>query len=327
MANPVVDVPVTFSVYNEAALFVRGDANADGSVNVTDAVHFLSHLYPPDFVCEDAADFNDDGQLNTSDAAYFLQHFTPPSFPEPNDTCGFDPTEDQLTCNSFPPCGTRILKISKLTSIADTLFIGENIVLKHSKPLSAFQFDVWGSPGSLSEKAVSDFFYFDCKKVEEGSYMIAALKNLDPNSSEFSLPAGMSVLFSFSDLDDVDSISGFYVTPEGAEIYPVFCRNNPMDAESKTVDKFGLKGVTLAPRLGAVKIRYAVPQGVPFELAIYDVAGRCILSVSKISKYSGSQTFVWNGKDSNGRTVGPGIYMVKLTYGESVDVGKILRLK
>ena len=326
-SNSVVEVPVSFTVYNDSILFIRGDANADGSVNVTDAVYFLSHLYPPDFTCEDAADFDDDGQLNTSDAIYFLQHFAPPNFPEPNGSCGPDPTADQLICGSFPPCGNRILKISKVMSAVDTLLIGKTVVLKHSRPLSAFQFEVWGTPDSLREMDVSNFFFFDFKKVGSGDYLVSGLKDLNPNSSAFSLSAGAVELFSFSDIDDVDSVSGFYVTPEGIEVYPVIYWNSSMASEDEAANKFGLRNIMLVPELNGVKIDYAVPQGEFYELAIYDVAGRCILSIDKVSNRSGKQVFVWKGRDSSGKVVSPGIYMVKLTYRESVDVRKILRLK
>ncbi len=90
------------------ALFFRGDANADGNVNIADAVYILSYLFagapaPP---CPDAADANDDGTLDIADAVAVLNHLFSGSgeLPEPFGTCGGDPTADQLGCTSFPPC-------------------------------------------------------------------------------------------------------------------------------------------------------------------------------------------------------------------------------
>ncbi len=85
-----------------ARLFIRGDANDDGGVDISDAIALLKYLYlgsdePP---CHSAADGNDDGALDVSDAIFVLSHLflgqaePPPPFPEP----GVDPTPDALPC-------------------------------------------------------------------------------------------------------------------------------------------------------------------------------------------------------------------------------------
>ena len=88
--------------------FVRGDANADGTLNVTDVVYVMDQLFPiSSFYCLDAADANDDGNVNVSDAVFILVHLFPPSgFPPPFPSCGRDPTLDNIGCGSFPPCET-----------------------------------------------------------------------------------------------------------------------------------------------------------------------------------------------------------------------------
>jgi hypothetical protein len=89
------------AVQGGAARFRRGDANADGRANITDAIFTLSYQFlggraPP---CIDAADTNDDGFLNITDPifllnALFLGQTLPPS---PGiDSCGLDPTADDL---------------------------------------------------------------------------------------------------------------------------------------------------------------------------------------------------------------------------------------
>ena len=53
----------------EITTFIRGDANGDGKVNVTDALITLGYLFlkgeRPN--CFDAADANDDGKINIHD--------------------------------------------------------------------------------------------------------------------------------------------------------------------------------------------------------------------------------------------------------------------
>ena len=96
--------------------FVRGDANADGSINITDGVFVLNFLFigGPEPRCTDAADSDDNGMLNITDGVailnwLFLSGRTPPP-PSPSTAnyipgdCGEDPTPEDQTCAEFPPC-------------------------------------------------------------------------------------------------------------------------------------------------------------------------------------------------------------------------------
>lgn len=85
--------------------FLRGDTNADGEVDISDAVASLGSLFlgfrsPP---CADAADADDSGTLNVSDPIYVLAFLfnqgTPPPPPGPHFP-GLDPTPDGLGCDS-----------------------------------------------------------------------------------------------------------------------------------------------------------------------------------------------------------------------------------
>jgi hypothetical protein len=85
--------------------FRRGDASADGKVDLTDAIVMLEALFttgePP--ACADAVDANDDGSIDVSDPiAAILQLFRGvPALPAPGPfDCGEDVTPD-----TFLPCG------------------------------------------------------------------------------------------------------------------------------------------------------------------------------------------------------------------------------
>ena len=99
---------VDLSRLDELRTFVRGDTNADGDRNVTDAVFVLEHLFgggtePP---CAKSADANDSGRVDITDAVHVLNFLfadgPPPPAPFPE--CGPDPTPDDLTCLSFEGC-------------------------------------------------------------------------------------------------------------------------------------------------------------------------------------------------------------------------------
>ncbi|MDE0959791.1 MAG: HYR domain-containing protein [Planctomycetota bacterium] len=99
----------TFTVTVEECTsdFVRGDANDDGTVDITDAVVTIGYIFQGlQFTCLDALDDNDDGVVDISDAIYhFGVLFTggPPP-PPPFDQCGVDPTEDSLICELYQNC-------------------------------------------------------------------------------------------------------------------------------------------------------------------------------------------------------------------------------
>jgi len=88
--------------------FVRGDANADGQRNITDAVFVLNFLFGSgeDPTCMDTADINDDGSVNITDGVYVLNFlFASGSDPlSPFPDCGPDPTDDVLSCAAYDPC-------------------------------------------------------------------------------------------------------------------------------------------------------------------------------------------------------------------------------
>ncbi len=82
--------------------FLRGDANGDGRINLTDSVSILGHLFQGvPLECADAGDFNDSGAINITDVVAVLEYLfqpggalPPPPFPQP----GVDPTPDNLVC-------------------------------------------------------------------------------------------------------------------------------------------------------------------------------------------------------------------------------------
>ena len=94
----------------EEPLFVRGDSNGDGGINLADVINSLFFTFNiPGGIspCDDASDVNDDGILNLADGIFLLNYlFQPPAPPppEPFPNCGIDPTPDGLDCASFPPC-------------------------------------------------------------------------------------------------------------------------------------------------------------------------------------------------------------------------------
>jgi hypothetical protein len=90
-------------------LFARGDVNADGNPDISDAVFLLGFLFVgiDQFpLCEKAGDSDDNGGLELTDAVFLLDYLfrggrhLPPPFLD----CGRDLTEDDLSCEEHAPC-------------------------------------------------------------------------------------------------------------------------------------------------------------------------------------------------------------------------------
>src|SRR5687767_3303699 len=75
--------------------FRRGDANLDGSTEISDALHVLGVLFTGETPagCDDAADLNDDGRLSVTDLIACLRYLFlgGPEPPAPWGSCGQDP--------------------------------------------------------------------------------------------------------------------------------------------------------------------------------------------------------------------------------------------
>jgi hypothetical protein len=84
------------------ALFLRGDSNRDGRVDLSDAVYTLGYLFlgSPMPECDDAADADDSGLINITDPIRTLGtlFLGDDPLPLPTGEPGPDPTADGLPC-------------------------------------------------------------------------------------------------------------------------------------------------------------------------------------------------------------------------------------
>ena len=93
------------------APFRRGDADADGLMNITDGIYIMRYLFlggsePP---CLEAANADDDAMITVEDGVYILNYLFLPSSapPEPGPNgCGPDPvdSESDLGCDHYTGC-------------------------------------------------------------------------------------------------------------------------------------------------------------------------------------------------------------------------------
>ncbi len=91
----------------DAAAFRRGDANADGAVDISDVAKTLNYLFSGGSApsCLDAADFNDDGDVDISDGLFTLTRlFGGGVAALLADRCEADETDDALPLCRYSAC-------------------------------------------------------------------------------------------------------------------------------------------------------------------------------------------------------------------------------
>ena len=101
------DIPGRGTGIGSEPVFLRGDANGDGTVQLADVVFLTNYLFASgeEPSCLKAADANDDGVVSLADIVTLLDHLFGGSariarpFPAP----GTDPTLDALDCVEESP--------------------------------------------------------------------------------------------------------------------------------------------------------------------------------------------------------------------------------
>jgi hypothetical protein len=99
-------------VFHQGQFFVRGDANLDAAINISDPIHTLDALFGGNNIlrlhdCADAMDTDDNGAIEISDAIRVLRYLFMggPAPVRPFPACGQDPDlNDELCCREAPSC-------------------------------------------------------------------------------------------------------------------------------------------------------------------------------------------------------------------------------
>ncbi|MFH1218989.1 MAG: FlgD immunoglobulin-like domain containing protein [Candidatus Eisenbacteria bacterium] len=81
------------------------------------------------------------------------------------------------------------------------------------------------------------------------------------------------------------------------------------------------------PFKGETAIAYQLPMASQMSIAVYDVSGREVAALVDRSEATGLHQIIWDGRDLNGRLVGPGIYYVEIQGGQASAVKPIVLLR
>jgi len=328
-------------------VFIRGDANADGSPDVTDAVFLLTHMYPtPNFVCMRAADCNYDNSVDISDASFLLMHLFPnPSLPDPNISCGQD-TGSSLSCVSFPPCGWPVnVKGSSERAESDVKLIlgaaesrGDEVVipiyLESGEDFAGIQVEMSYAGGYSvavsTEGCASEEFDYFLDYTEGGKVDFVGVVSLVPGEGRVQgLEAGR---YKIAEIRVVGKeVPEFRVdkvvvsSRDGHSLGPVKVLS--VEEAQRKPRSFALFQNVPNPFSGNTVIKYALPKDVDVELTVYNVAGQRVRTLVNGRQRAGYKAIEWDGRDDAGRRVAPGVYFYRMKAGRFEATRKLTLLR
>jgi hypothetical protein len=80
------------------------------------------------------------------------------------------------------------------------------------------------------------------------------------------------------------------------------------------------------PTHGSVEITFTLASPGEVDLRIYDVRGTAVRTLVQGTRAAGPQSSVWDGRNTRGSRVGPGVYFVKLSTRDGVRRTKVVRI-
>jgi flagellar hook assembly protein FlgD len=105
----------------------------------------------------------------------------------------------------------------------------------------------------------------------------------------------------------------------------VFSFQNAVDAPetASLPTKLALAAPRPNPFQGRSQIAYDLPQDAPVRIAVFDLAGRNVVSLVDEVRPAGRHAVTWDGRDRAGDRVAAGIYFVRLESRDFRQVRKV----
>ena len=76
-------------------------------------------------------------------------------------------------------------------------------------------------------------------------------------------------------------------------------------------------------------IRFALPEPQSVELAVYNLTGQRVATLTEGVREAGTYAVGWDGRDDDGRALASGVYLYRLQTGsgQEVEMRKLLLLR
>ncbi len=127
---------------------------------------------------------------------------------------------------------------------------------------------------------------------------------------------------SFTDLDNPASVFSA-VTDSGGK-YQLTVSLTSVASGNPLPTKFELEQNYPNPFVSSTAISYALKSQTEARLTVYDILGRMVRDAFLGAQAAGAHSILWDGRDSHGRKVAPGVYFYSLQAGGETQVRKMV---
>jgi hypothetical protein len=81
------------------------------------------------------------------------------------------------------------------------------------------------------------------------------------------------------------------------------------------------------PSSASTRLGFTLPAETHVSLAVYDIGGRIVRELTRGVYPAGAHEVSWDGRDSGGRTLQPGVYLVRLDAGVRSETARVVRVR
>jgi hypothetical protein len=96
----------------------------------------------------------------------------------------------------------------------------------------------------------------------------------------------------------------------------------PLAVDDATLGRIYFAGMP-NPFSGRTELAFRLPQSTHVRLELYDVQGRRVRRLMDGTGIAGENRVAWDGRDTGGRALGPGVYLARLEF---LGVSKTIRM-
>lgn len=125
------------------------------------------------------------------------------------------------------------------------------------------------------------------------------------------------------------TVRAIYLNPNGVSPHSntLVITANSTENPNITTYKTELKGNYPNPFNPSTSVSFSLKEASKVNISIYNIKGELVKVLLNDTKNAGHHSIIWDGKNSNNKTVSAGIYMLKMENNEYIKTKKIIMIK
>ncbi len=295
-----------------------GDANGDGSVNISDAVYLIAYIFAggpaPDPL--DAGDANCDATVNISDAVYLIAYiFAGGPAPCEGGLDKVDAAADQA-----------ILSLTPVSS-EDATGSALQLAVTANAELAGIQLEFKGDIGNEDDITVKTTERSRDLQLYTGVVDGVFKVGLIDMSGKNAIAAGEGPIVSFEFKGDKQNleIERAVVCDRNGQALTVTMEQAGKQTALPT--QYGLGQNYPNPFNPSTQIRFALAKTCDAHVEVLNVLGQTVKILASGEQAAGTHSVTWDGTDEGGNPVSSGIYFYRIVTDEFKAAKKMLLLK